>query len=134
MGYRSDVGVLIYPTRGSTTPMSDDTLKLSNISRIEKYEALKTLMGTTFKHVDDAFGDCVEWLDDRHTLKFFIEYVKWYPDYPDVSDFMRFLDCIQDLGYEYEFMRIGEDADDVEEQRTPDSDYNLSLHRTISFD
>jgi hypothetical protein len=134
MGYRSDVGVVIYPNRESTTDMSEDVLKLSDSRRTEQYEALKLLMGTAFKHVDNAFGGCMEWRDNCRMLQFHIEDVKWYPDYEDVRMFMQFLDSVNDLGYEYEYIRVGEGHDDVETQRSSGADYNLSLHRSICFD
>jgi hypothetical protein len=112
MGYRSDVVALIYP---DMTHDGDDS--------VAKYEQLKTLMNTTFKTLwDDDFGGDAEWLDDSKVLKFNISNVKWYESYPDVR---RFEDMLHTLngdpndgddvigGYCTEFVRIGEDENDV---------------------
>lgn len=131
MGYRSDVMVLIYPD--CTSP--DDT-------GIEKYDRLKLLMKTTFREVwEDDF--CGEWIDDRQVLKFDIGNVKWYESYPDVRRFeemLKLLHCEPDPdddeiigGYCTEFVRVGEDDNDVVRDvygNTPH--YYLGVHREIS--
>ena len=67
--------------------------------------------------------------------------VKWYDEFEEVQYIMNF---IRSLGYgNYEFMRIGEDVDDVEREgeiaykKDKDcvySDYVLYLEREICFD
>ena len=123
MGYISNVGAAIYPRDTSDTAAQ----------RKEKYEALRVLMATRFKPVMDALGDCAEWVDNALTLQFYIENVKWYEGYTDVDTFMQFLKDVVDLGYEYEFVRIGEEEDDVERKCSEYSGYTLSVHRQIVF-
>ena len=123
MGYRSNVGAAIYPRDTSNTAAQ----------RKDKYEALRMLMATRFKSVVDAFGGCEEWVDNALTLQFYIEDVKWYEGYEDVGTFMQFLKDVVDLGYEYEFVRIGEEDDDVERQCSDCSGYTLSVSRQIVF-
>jgi hypothetical protein len=129
MGYRSNLMVLIYP----------------DVDKVEaespKYEQLKLLMGTTFKHIGEEFGDpYMTWLDSDHVLKFEINDVKWYPSYPDVQMFEKMLgtfkgsgDDDEDIkGYCTEFVRIGEESDDVEEVHTGHNNhYYLSVRREI---
>jgi hypothetical protein len=130
MGYRSNLMVLIYP----------------DVDKVEaespKYEQLKLLMGTTFKHMSDAdgFGEYMTWMDSDHVLKFELEDVKWYPSYRDVQMFEKMLaafkgsgDDDEDIkGYCTEFIRIGEESDDVEEVHTGHNNhYYLSVRRTI---
>lgn len=129
MGYRSDLMVLIYP----------------DVEHIDaapaKYEQLKLLMGTTFKHIVEEFGDpYMTWMDSDRVLKFDINDVKWYPSYPDVQMFEKMLaafkgsgDDDEDItGYCTEFVRIGEESDDVEEVHTGHNNhYYLSVRREI---
>jgi hypothetical protein len=106
-----------------------------------KYEQLKLLMGTTFKEVvDEYFGSCMTWMDSDHVLKFDIKDVKWYPSYPDVQMFEAMLstfkghtDDDEDIkGYCTEFVRIGEDTEDVEQVHTGDNNnYYLQVRREI---
>jgi hypothetical protein len=129
MGYRSNLMVLIYP----------------DVDKVEaespKYEQLKLLMGTTFKHIVEEFGDpYMTWMDSDRVLKFDINDVKWYPSYPDVQMFEKMLaafkgsgDDDEDItGYCTEFVRIGEESDDVEEVHTGHNNhYYLQVRREI---
>jgi hypothetical protein len=106
-----------------------------------KYEQLKLLMGTTFKQITEAyFGACMTWLDSDHVLKFEINDVKWYPNYAHVQMFEKMLgtfkgsgDDAEDItGYCTEFVRIGEESDDVDEVHTGHNNhYYLSVRREI---
>jgi hypothetical protein len=101
MGYRSQVAVVIY----------------GDSRDAEKYALLKTLMNTTFKEAYTEFDGNAEWHDDKHVLEFAMEDVKWYDGYGDVKLFMAMLEDIVDLeGFNYEFIRIGEDDNDIETQ------------------
>ncbi|MFM7008060.1 MAG: hypothetical protein ACKO0Z_01800 [Betaproteobacteria bacterium] len=130
MGYRIDVMALVYP----------DAIE-STLEERAKYEQLKVLMATTFKDVSDKFGDpFMTWMDKDCVLKFDIRDVKWYPSYPDVmmlTDMLETLGC-DDVeeggipGYCTEFIRIGEDNTDVdEEHRGEDNQYYLTVRRSI---
>lgn len=124
MGYRSDLVVLIYPDVEHADDMQS------------KYDQLKVLMGTTFKHVVDEFGDpYMTWIDKDHVLKFDLRDGKWYPSYPDVQMFMAMLGTFRSeeiAGYCTEYVRIGEESDDVEERHTGDNNqYYLNVRREI---
>ena len=81
------------------------------------------------------------WHDKEFVLKFSLEDVKWYPSYPDVQMFeamLREFDVLDDgsdagiPGYCTEFIRIGEETDDVEERHTGDNNqYYLNVRREI---
>jgi hypothetical protein len=134
MGYRSDVMVVIYPDA-----CVDDGQER------ERYEQLKVLMRTTFKELwEDDFGGNAEWIDDSHVLKFDIQNVSWYKSYPDVR---RFEDMLSTLngdpndaddvigGYCTEFMRVGEDDNDIERDVCGDSpQYYLRVNCEIVCD
>jgi hypothetical protein len=129
MGYRSDLVVLIYP----------DT----DIENVEgaapKYEQLKLLMGTTFKHIVENFGDpYMTWIDESHVLKFKLDGVKWYPSYADVQMFEKMLAVFNGddeagiEGYCTEFIRIGEESGDVEQRSSGDNcEYHLQVRSEI---
>lgn len=124
MGYRSNVMAIIYP----------DAEKLEDYQ--PRYDQLKVLMGTTFKHVVDEFGDPhMTWMDKDHVLQFSLMDVKWYPSYPDVQMFMAMLETFRSdeiAGYCTEFVRVGEESDDVEDRYTGDNNqYYLNVRREI---
>lgn len=127
MGYRSDVAAIFYPNPG-----------LTDTERREKYAMLKTLMNTTYKAVLDEWdSEDFEWLDRSCALKFFVESVKWYPSYPVVARFTEFFNtfCSGEVGgIECEFIRLGEEDEDVERHSSDSSDYRLSVRRSIEID
>ena len=125
MGYRSDVTVVIYPDERNQ----------------EKYDMLKVLMGTTFKDV--PFDDCVNWRDDKCVLVYNITDMKWYDSYPEVQAFLRMLNVLANEveegagigGYNYEMVRLGEDADDTEQSQAGEAvEYCISVTRDVSVD
>lgn len=123
MGYRSDVTVAIYPDERNQ----------------EKYDTLKVLMGTTFKDV--MFDDCMNWHDNKCALVYNIIDMKWYDSYPEVQAFLRMLASLAGEtedgigGYNYEMVRLGEDADDTEQSQGGDYiEYCLSVNRDVSVD
>ena len=128
MGYRSDLVVLIYP----------DTETAADAA--PKYEQLKVLMATTFKDVvvDEYFGSCMTWIDESHVLKFKLDDVKWYPSYSDVQMFEKMLavfsgdDADGIDGYCTEFIRIGEESNDIELRSSGDNcEYHLQVRSEI---
>lgn len=117
MGYRSDVTALIYPVGGE--------------DNLSEYNKLKLLMNTTFKDFFESWSEHFVWDDTHRALKFEIESVKWYDGYPDVERFGKFLSEIQDLEYEYEIIRVGEEDTDIEYDSTGDAQGYLSVRREI---
>jgi hypothetical protein len=117
MGYRSEVQALVYPLGGE--------------HNLVEYEKLKLLMNTTFKDVYDAWEEDFTWDDHHRVLKFVAYDVKWYESYTEVALFSPFLDEVHKLGYEYEFIRIGEDDNDNEAMNSENAEYFLRIQRTI---
>jgi hypothetical protein len=118
MGYRSDVKALIYPLGGE--------------HNLLEYNKLKLLMNTTFKDVYDYWQDpYFTWNDTHRVLEFSATSIKWYDGYPEVERFGKFLNDIQELNYEYEFMRVGEEDTDIDYDNTGDAQGYLSVSRTI---
>ena len=118
MGYRSDVKALIYPQSGD--------------QNLLEYDKLKLLFNTTFKDVFEAWGkEYFEWDDEHRVLIFDANSVKWYDSYPEVEKFVQFLTDVAGLDYEYEFLRLGEEDDDIEDDRTGDANGFMYVSRSI---
>tara|TARA_R110000822_G_scaffold57443_3_gene144414 strand:- start:473 stop:841 length:369 start_codon:yes stop_codon:yes gene_type:complete len=103
MGYRSDVAAVIYADDG-------DTVEVIR----EKYAVLKVLMNTRFKEQNDFDG--FTWNDRLMRLEFRVDNIKWYEGYPEVDGFMDMLEALTKLGYSYEYLRVGEEPDDIDRE------------------
>lgn len=118
MGYRSDVKALIYPLGGEHNLLN--------------YDKLKTLMNTTFKDVLDYWSDdYFKWNDTHRVLVFDANSIKWYDSYPEVDRFTIFLHEVHELEYEFEFIRIGEDDNDIETDNSGDAQGFMYVSRSI---
>jgi hypothetical protein len=122
MGYRSDVHALFYTTKK------------------EEWPVLKLYMEENFPF--DKLDEPKEISSNRiygYEVKY--EDVKWYESYDDVQAFDAFktkyhalLDEQEDgKKWKFEFVRIGEDIEDVECEQD-DSSYVLSVSRSIEAD
>jgi hypothetical protein len=132
MGYRSQVTAVIYPA-APEDPLGPDAY---TEYETEKYNALRFLMGTKFAQLmDEWFGGEAQW-DDRHRrLVFELQDVKWYEGYEDVKAFDAMLVNITELGYCSEFVRVGEETDDIEHRYEGEGvKYLLNVQRTITID
>jgi hypothetical protein len=132
MGYRSQVTAVIYPA-APEDPLGPDAY---TEYETEKYNALRFLMGTKFETLMDKwFGGEAQW-DDRHRrLVFELQDVKWYEGYEDVKAFDAMLVEVTELGYCSEFVRVGEETDDIEHRYEGEGvKYLLNVQRTITID
>ena len=120
MGYRSDVGLCVYAL--GTEPQQRD-----------KFEALKTLMNTRFAKATHEFEGCYEYQHSENQLRVSIENVKWYNGFPEVEAFTDMVDNLEDLGYEYDFVRVGEDSGDVERLCSINSDGRIGTRTTLEW-
>ena len=118
MGYRSDVTIVMYPKRK------------------EDFAALKLYADETFP---DKFEVAGRHAGDKYLLLGF-DGIKWYEGYEEVDVYTRafsewedtFRDEADPEGeaiFHYEFMRIGEDYDDIVYDRSVDSDMILGVDR-----
>ena len=106
MGYRSDVAAVIYADDSDTVEV-----KRQEHAR-EQYAVLKVLMNTRFKEEYELDG--FTWNNRLMRLEFRVESVKWYEGDPEIDGFMKMLDTLEDMGYAYEYVRVGEEPDDVD--------------------
>ena len=117
MGYRSDVMAVFYTTDKEEFPL----LKLFVEENFPKEElgALEPLESERY------FGFLFE-----------AESVKWYDGYEEVETFKAFSRKFRDLGadkrtWHDEFVRIGEDFNDIDVHRSMFADGLLQVHREI---
>ena len=124
MGYRSDVMAAFYVKDAKHLPM------------------LKLWLDENFPV--DIFHKDIRWFDNGMVLT--CESVKWYDSYEDVKAFdvavEKYLELVNnDMGVEddppafsYEFIRVGENYDDVETHYDGDAcEYRLGVTREITF-
>lgn len=124
MGYRSEVKAIFYAPK-------------------EKCAALKLYMDENFPKTGDLIPDeDLTWFDrnGRCGYMFEADNVKWYPNYAEVIAFnvfvRAFLDIAEgenaeELRWAYEFVRVGEEHDDIETTYAGDCNYVMSVKRTI---
>ena len=131
MGYRSDVTMIMYPSTDHR----------------DKFALLKL-------YVDENFPDEFEVRETdtaRQYLYCYIEGVKWYDSYEEVQKYTKafnewdemFADPDDpsakkgwqaDTIFQYEFMRIGEDYEDVEYHQSYGADHALNMSREVYID
>jgi len=127
MGYRSEVTLVFYSRGAGAIP----------------YPALKLWFDENYP-VKEAL---TEWeakleTDEETYILLTYEDVKWYNGYTHVravnTAFARFVDTFETEGEgttaAYEFVRIGEETEDIEELRSGWSDYRLGVKREVIFD
>ena len=123
MGYRSDVTAVFY------------------VSKVEHFPVLKLWLDENFPIKE--FDENIRWFDKG--MVFECPDVKWYGSFPDVKAFEfaadKFIELcnaevIEDTPtFNYEFVRIGEELDDVEVIREGiDSHYILEVSRNITVE
>jgi hypothetical protein len=123
MGYRSGVAAVFY------------------VSKVEHFPLIKLWLQENFPM--DTFHDNIRWFN--RGMVFECDDVKWYESYPDVQAFDaaqgKFIDlCNAEVSegtptFNYEFIRIGEDYDDVDVTREGIAgEYLLEVSRSISME
>ena len=104
MGYRSDVRII-------TTMNGYKELKNFVDSYCKEKKCYNLLEALDVDKLTDTSDKLIGW-----------DYVKWYDDiYDDVIAINEGLSHIANLGYAYNFSRIGEDFDDYEEIEKSDT-------------
>ena len=100
MGYRSDVAYVI---RFGTVEQRDTFIELVN--------------HRNDKHLKQALTEC-ETNYEQPLITFFIENVKWYPDYPEVKAHDQLMEWAVELYEEagYRMVQVGEDGQEEEDQ------------------
>ena len=122
MGYRSDVKAVFYTYDPSEYP----SIKLFIDENIPEWFRGDEYMSTFEKA-------------NLQGIKFDVREVKWYESYADVHGFEQALEKFGKLADEnnrwnWEFIRLGEEVEDVEQKRSYNSDNLLYVSRSIECD
>jgi hypothetical protein len=128
MGYRSDVMAVFY----TQDPNEFPSIKLfidENMPEFFKGEYEGNEYMSTFETAKGLRG-----------IKFNIPSVKWYPSYPEVKGFEQALEKFKELSAEVdskwccEFVRVGEEVEDIEEHQSYNAENLIYVSRTIESD
>ena len=140
MGYRSRIVAAFYSQTPTDIEGDVEVAKARNIATLDMF------MRENFP--SDALGD-IERITTRHgrvVWQFTAEDVKWYESYPEVQKFEEFWERFCSLAnwedgkgedpvfWSCEFMRLGENDDDVESRASTDAEWLLRLSRSIETD
>lgn len=124
MGYRSDVAAVFY------------------VKDAKHFPLLKLWLDENFPM--DMYNEYIRWFDRGMVVE--EEHVKWYSDFDDVKAFNEAVEkysTLINMGldnkdaplFSYEFVRIGENDDDVEvEQEGNECEFLLRVERRITVD
>jgi hypothetical protein len=128
MGYRSDLAMVVYPDYNNDP---SDT-KQVDAEYEAKYQTLKLLMNTQFKDVNEGWNPQFD--DIRQHMLIHEEGIKYYDTFPETQALERLKSEIVELGYCMEFIRIGEESDDIEEMYEGNNiEYVLRVARSIEI-
>lgn len=131
MGYRSNADVVFYTRDNQFIPESERM----------PFAALKLWVDENYplREAIDEWGATVTYEPEQGYV--YISYldVKWYSGYGHVeavdATLARFNETFEDSNnVAYEFVRIGEEPDDIEELRSDEADYRLGVRREVYFD
>ena len=122
MGYRSEVTAIFYCHNQDDYP----SMKLF----------VEENIGGTFK--EDITE---EESNERKYIKFYLEDVKWYDSYSDVIQFNEFIKAFVELAdddeskltWAYEFVRFGEELNDIEVTESDGANNVMSIHRYVDL-
>jgi len=130
MGYRSDVTIIMYPSENHR----------------DKFAALKLFVDENLPDEFEVIGE-----GDKRYLHCFIDCVKWYDGYEEVRIYNKVFDEWDEMFadpddpiakeglraepiFNYEFMRIGEEYEDVEYHQSCGADHALNMSRETYVD
>ena len=108
MGYRSYLKAVVYGEEEALTAyMTKEKLQAESI--FTHFKGQLKLMSIPFAR------------QTVHALMLELSDVKWYDDYDEVIAWTQFMQQAPDNDLNYEFIRIGEDYDDIEKDENGDS-------------
>jgi hypothetical protein len=129
MGYRSQVRCLIYGTKENLEAyITEKALIDGSIIFTEFRESLTRYTAPwQIYHPEKHTTEVIT----AHILDLYGDSWKWYEGYEDVDRWMKFMREAAEAGLQYEFIRIGEDDDDTEQESSDDPAYFLGVTRSI---
>jgi hypothetical protein len=133
MGYRSDVAYTIRFVH------EDDTNNKQSFYTFLAEAKAKAATAACFNELGWAEFEIDE---ARYRINFSCEDVKWYESFPDVQCHEALLSLANEWdedednnsGIAFQFVRIGEETDDIQDNRSESADDWIYVERTISRD
>ena len=129
MGYRSDVTIVMYPKRGKDYPMLKLFVEENLPDKFEEHEEERS----SAKPAPCGSSGKLTYL----LLEF--DSIKWYEGYEDVDVYTRTFSMWEEWFkdkddpdaplFHYEFMRIGEDMEDIVYDCSSDAEHILGVDR-----
>ena len=140
MGYRSDVKIVFYLTNGCSESAEEFNAKQGTTTL--PFAALKLWFEENYpvQEAKDEWGIEVEYGSDYILCSY--QDVKWYSGYEHPNNvstaFEKFNAAFRsderDHRAQYEFVRVGEELDDIETERSSYGDHRLGVERSIIFE
>lgn len=134
MGYRSEVIAVIY----TDIDKPEECATLDLFMRENFPELMLNSFEQTQAHNEKGKEGLARLETNRYLVyQFFALNIKWYPSYDSVratEDFFRKVQSMcNDEGnpWSYEFIRLGEESDDVETHCSDDMDWLLQVSRSV---
>jgi hypothetical protein len=134
MGYRSDVKIVFYLTHGCTDDPDPDPLL--------PFAALKLWFDETYpvKEAKEEWEAEIEY-GSNYILCSYLD-VKWYEGYEHPNNvreaFEKFSNAFRsderDHRAQYEFVRIGEEYDDIQLEGSSYNDHRIAVERSMIFE
>ena len=126
MGYRSEVTAIFYCDDMKDYPSMK--LFIDENLGVGETEWMK-------EHIHE------ETVGERKYIKFYWEDVKWYDSYLDVIQFNEFIEAFKELAdgdgskltWAYEFVRFGEELNDIEVTESDGANNVMSIHRYVDL-
>ena len=124
MGYRSEVTAIFYCHN------QDD------------YPSMKLFVDENLASDGDWIKGCIsEEEGSKKYIKFYAEDVKWYESYASVIQFNNFIEAFKELAdgdgskltWAYEFVRFGEELNDIEVTDSNGADNVLHVYRGVDL-
>jgi hypothetical protein len=142
MGYRSDVRVAFYLTKGCIDPSNTINALITEDKPTLPFAALKFWFDETYPvhEAKEEWGAEITYGDDHILVSY--QDVKWYDGYEhpnNVSDtFEKFSAAFRsderDHRAQYEFVRVGEELDDIQKECSSYADWRINVERSIIFE
>ncbi|CAB4121851.1 hypothetical protein UFOVP26_36 [uncultured Caudovirales phage] len=122
MGYRSEVSIVVYG-KPDAFQRHFDNFFAKDVIEDEKLDLSWIIPKTKVVVSEDE------------SIKYFsfnIDHIKWYSAYPEIIHLEKFYMTAKEAGLNAEFVRVGEEFDDVEVwQDGDDLDWLLSVERKV---
>lgn len=122
MGYRSDVRI-------RTTKEGLEIMEKFVEKYIKENVNEENLEGYDYNLLNSA-----EITENTNSITLDWNYMKWYDRYKDVDAIMKSLDELSNKDIDYQYVRIGEEVDDVEERWNINNDSFDSFYVSRNFE